>query len=293
MKTLTKRLILISVIAAVALSGCENAGTSAIDTASQQQNYSNSQQQQPVSSQQSTPQSHQNTMSSSQQSTSQDHQNTSSSSQQSSKNASSTQGQPSSSGSLSVTGSVSNESDSISDESWALILVNADSPLPDGYSVSLVELRNFQYVDERIYPDLQQMFDDMRADGMLPLIISSYRSPEEQQQIIDDKIEGYVEQGYSAKEAEQLAYFEAAKVGCSEHESGLAIDINAEDGDLWEIYNWLAQNAWQYGFILRYPDGKEQITGITYEPWHYRYVGKTAAKEIYDNNLTLEEYLGQ
>ncbi len=172
-----------------------------------------------------------------------------------------------------------------------LILVNYTHPLPEGYSIELVELANGERVDERIYPDLQQMFDDMREQGLSPAVNSAYRSKEEQQAIIDEKINDYIARGYSPGEAERLTYQEAAPVGCSEHESGLALDITAEQGDMWEVYGWLADNAWRYGFILRYPDGKEDVTGITYEPWHYRYVGKDAAKEIYDSGVTLEEYL--
>jgi len=83
--------------------------------------------------------------------------------------------------------------------------------------------------------------------------------------------------------------------GTCEHELGLAVDINAdkEQSSNEEVYNWLAENAWRYGFILRYPKGKEDITGIDYEPWHYRYVGKEVAKEIYEEGITLEEYVGK
>ena len=80
--------------------------------------------------------------------------------------------------------------------------------------------------------------------------------------------------------------------GTSEHELGLAVDINEAGGaDPWGLYNWLAAHAHEYGFILRYPQGKESITGIDYEPWHFRYVGKEAAAEIYSRQVTLEEYL--
>ena len=83
--------------------------------------------------------------------------------------------------------------------------------------------------------------------------------------------------------------------GTCEHALGLAVDINAdkEQSSNEEVYNWLAENAWRYGFILRYPKGKEDITGIDYEPWHYRYVGKEVAKEIYEEGITLEEYVGK
>ena len=83
--------------------------------------------------------------------------------------------------------------------------------------------------------------------------------------------------------------------GTCEHELGLAVDINAdkEQSSNEEVYNWLAENAWRYGFILRYPKGKEDITGIDYEPWHYRYVGKEVAKQFYEEGITLEEYVGK
>ena len=111
--------------------------------------------------------------------------------------------------------------------------------------------------------------------------------------MMSDKINEFRGQGYSKKEAEKLAKNWVALPGTSEHELGLALDINSESGEYeWDIYAWLADNAYRYGFILRYPEGKEQVTGIEYEPWHYRYVGRLAAEEIYGSSVTLEEYLG-
>ena len=109
---------------------------------------------------------------------------------------------------------------------------------------------------------------------------------------MEDKIEAYRQGGYSQREAEHEAEKWVAKPGTSEHELGLAVDINAEgqtDGN--RLYQWLAEHSWKYGFILRYPAEKEEITGIDYEPWHFRYVGKQAAKEMYEQDLCLEEYV--
>lgn len=175
---------------------------------------------------------------------------------------------------------------------WHLLLVNASHAIPDDYEVTLSELSNGVLVDERIYPDLQQMFDDMRADGLSPVVGEGYRTHQAQENMMADKVNMYIEQGYSKKDADKQARKWVAEPGTSEHELGLALDINAVDStDAWDVYTWLADNAYKYGFILRYPSGKEEITGIDYEPWHYRYVGKEAALNIYQQDVTLEEYL--
>ena len=176
-----------------------------------------------------------------------------------------------------------------------LALVNADNPVPRGWSSEFTQLSNGEKVDSRIYPDLQQMFDDMRAEGIYPFVRAGYRSHEEQERVLDDRIAAYQSEGYSKSRARSLALETVAEPGTSEHELGLAVDINAEEdrstGD--EVYDWLAENAYKYGFILRYPADKVDITGIDYEPWHYRYVGKDAAKEIYESKECLEEYLNK
>lgn len=178
------------------------------------------------------------------------------------------------------------------DESWKLLLVNADHPLPEGYSVILKELRYGHQVDERIYPELQQMFDDARAVGIHPLINESFRTGERQQEIMDKYIASYEAQGMSHEEAVAKARTIVALPGTSEHQLGLAVDIIAEfDPDSTATWQWLKENSWRYGFILRYPAGKEDITGIGYEPWHFRYVGVPAAQEITEQGLCLEEYV--
>ncbi len=180
------------------------------------------------------------------------------------------------------------------DESWKLLLVNADHPLPEDFTVNLKDLRNGHHVDERIYPELQQMFDDAREQGIYPLINESFRTSERQQEIMDKYIAGYEAEGMSHSEAEKAAREIVALPGTSEHQLGLALDIVAEyDADSTATWQWLLDNCRYYGFILRYPADKMEITGIAYEPWHFRYVGVEAAEEIMTRGITLEEYLAE
>lgn len=178
-------------------------------------------------------------------------------------------------------------------EEWNLIVVNRWNELPENYSVDLTELSNGQKIDSRIYPALQEMFDAARAEGIYPIVREGYRTAEEQQEILDDKIQAYINEGYSRRRAEKTAKEWVALPGTSEHQLGIAVDINADklkcSND--EVYAWLAENAYKYGFILRYPMGKQEITGTSYEPWHYRYVGEKVAEEIYEQGICLEEYL--
>ena len=181
---------------------------------------------------------------------------------------------------------------------WKLVLVNTWNEIPKAYEVALTELRNEQAVDERIYPDLQDMMDAMRAIGLEPLICSSYRTYEMQAELHADKVNDYLAQGYSIQIAQEEAKKWVASPGTSEHQLGLAVDIVDisyqlldENQEHTKVQQWLMRNSYKYGFVLRYPEGKSDITGIYYEPWHYRYVGKQAAKEIYEKGLCLEEYL--
>lgn len=133
-----------------------------------------------------------------------------------------------------------------------------------------------------------------------PLICSSYRTIQKQERLYKNKVNEYISQGYSQKQAEKEAGKWVAVPGTSEHHTGLAVDIVATDYQLLDEnqentpeQQWLMNNAYKYGFILRYPNGKSHITGIYYEPWHYRYVGKEVAKEIHEQGICLEEYLNQ
>ena len=192
------------------------------------------------------------------------------------------------------------ESGDFAEGDWSLILVNAWTPLPAGHSITLTQLKNGQAVDERCYPALQKMMDDCRAAGLEPLICSSYRSMEKQERLFQQQMEPYLAQGYSEADARAAAGNAVAIPGTSEHQLGLALDIVDTSHQLLDesqeqtaVQQWLLQNSWKYGFILRYPTDKSDVTGIMYEPWHYRYVGPTAAKEIHEQGVCLEEYLAQ
>ena len=178
---------------------------------------------------------------------------------------------------------------------WNQILVNREHLIPKDYKVELTELSNGEKVDSRIYPELQEMFNDARAAGLDMFVADGYRTETEQQDLLDDKIQDYKNEGHSGQEAKKLAKQWVSIPGTSEHQLGISVDINAETlvSSDEAVYAWLAENSYKYGFINRYPADKTEITGTIYEPWHYRYVGKQAAMEIYSQNLCLEEYVEQ
>lgn len=203
---------------------------------------------------------------------------------------------------IQTTEPVSNSESSTKEESaaipWNLVLVNPDTPLPENYEINVKQLDNGQAVDERCYDDLQNMMNDCRRAGLRPVICSSYRTQEKQQMLFDNQVEKWKNQGYSEDEAKIQAGKLVAVPGTSEHQLGLALDIVdisyqllEEEQENTPTQKWLLENSWKYGFILRYPKDKTDITKISYEPWHYRYVGKKAAKEIFDAKICLEEYL--
>ena len=183
-------------------------------------------------------------------------------------------------------------------DDWSLILVNSRNPLPQDYQVTLWALPNGLEVDERCYDDLTDMLGALYDMGLTPVVCSAHRSVELQQRLYDNMVDEFVSRGYARAEAETLAAKEVALPGTSEHHLGLAVDIVDWDYQLLDegqektaVQKWLLANSWRYGFILRYPTEKTAVTGIIYEPWHYRYVGKERAKQIYDSGLCLEEWL--
>lgn len=178
------------------------------------------------------------------------------------------------------------------DNGWNLILVNRDNYIPDDYEIELTELSNGEKVDSRIYPELQEMFDAARAEGLGLHVAEGYRTQEEQQRLLDEKIEAYENEGNSTSEAKELAEQWVAVPGTSEHQLGIAVDINADTASSRdEVYNWLAANGYKYGFIKRYSQDKSDITGVINEPWHYRYVGAENAQAIYEKKMCLEEFI--
>lgn len=177
------------------------------------------------------------------------------------------------------------------------ILVNYANPLPDDWEVELVELRNGEQIDRIAYEPLQKMMDNCRAAGYDPLICSSYRTNEKQTKLFNNKVQKYLDQGYTESEATLEAGKWVAVPGTSEHQTGLTVDIvSVENQNLDEsqLNNpcqlWLMEHCYDYGFILRYPLDKSEITKINFEPWHYRYVGIKAAREIKEKGICLEEY---
>lgn len=186
------------------------------------------------------------------------------------------------------------------EEDWKLILVNKQNPIPDNYDMELVSVNGSMKVDKRIAKPLAKMLDAAKKDGVSLMICSAYRSIERQTSLFETKIRRLMNGGMTYLEAYAEASYSVTVPGTSEHELGLALDIVTpsytslnEGYQDTEAGKWLRKNASDYGFILRYPKGKEYITGIIYEPWHFRYVGEQAAKEITQKGLSLEEYLKQ
>ena len=184
-------------------------------------------------------------------------------------------------------------------DDWHLLLVNKQNPVPEGYEAELVEYNNTgKMVDKRMVADLDRMLKAAGKDGISLSICSAYRSYERQTQLFNNKISSCLGSADNYLKAYSKAATTVAPPGTSEHQTGLALDIvtgsytslDAGFGDT-KAGKWLAQNGADYGFILRYPKGKEDITGIIYEPWHYRYVGCEYAKEISRLGITLEEYI--
>jgi D-alanyl-D-alanine carboxypeptidase len=171
-------------------------------------------------------------------------------------------------------------------EQWYLILVNNQNAMPDDFSIETAEVEDGYVIDARVNDALQEMLADCREAGYSPRLISTFRTRETQQYLYD----------HTANKAD------TAVPGHSEHECGLAADIIDVDSLGWAdpliaeqedmpAQKWLMEHCQDYGFILRYPADKEDITEIIYEPWHYRYVGKEHAAIIMEKGLCLEEYL--
>lgn len=178
-------------------------------------------------------------------------------------------------------------------------LVNPWRPLPEDHQTDLLPLYDGQFVEVVCYEALMRMLSDCEAAGFDPYVCSAYRTQATQEYLYNKKVKYYLDLDYEQEEAEALAATVVAKPGTSEHQLGLAVDIIDDDypyltdeqADT-ETQKWLMEHSWEYGFILRYPQNSTDITGIIWEPWHYRYVGTEIAAEIYALGITLEEYLG-
>lgn len=181
---------------------------------------------------------------------------------------------------------------------WYLVLVNYANPMEDGYVPSLTDLKPGYSVDSRIAEAANQMLKDAEAEGLQIVMCSAYRSVERQKNLFGDKVEENINKGMSYWDAFEDARMSVAEPGTSEHALGLALDLISyhydeldEGQEDTKEAKWLAENCHKYGFILRYPPEKTEITRIIYEPWHYRYVGVEDATKIMELGITLEEYL--
>lgn len=178
-----------------------------------------------------------------------------------------------------------------------LILVNKENICPeDGLSLRKICNGRIEAADI-LYSDLCQMLTDAEKEGYNYWIASGYRSAKKQQKLVDEDVRIGMNQGLSYEDALKKTYEETMPAGYSEHQTGLALDILASSNLNMDISQentaenkWMKEHCYEYGFILRYPKDKENITKISYEPWHFRYVGKEAAEYIRKNNLTLEEF---
>ena len=193
-----------------------------------------------------------------------------------------------------------------SDNKSAMFLVNKKNPLPADYDSRIETKVVFEswreyFLDVRAAGYLEKMLKAAENDGIDLYVVSAYRTIEYQQQNFDNSVQDRVDRGMSYDDAYADTLAEVALPGESEHNAGLALDIMVEeyqnmDDDGFEdteAFAWLDKHAAEYGFILRYPKGKQEITGIIYEPWHYRFVGVYYANEIKKSGLCLEEYYEQ
>ncbi len=179
-----------------------------------------------------------------------------------------------------------------------LTLVNPWNTVPEDWTVELVPIGNGHKVDKTCYDDLMAMMDACRAEGLSPQVRSSYRTQKTQEQLYDNKVRQWKSYGLEEEAARKKAATIVAIPGTSEHQLGWAVDIVDESYRTLDekqadtpAQQWLMAHSWEYGFILRYPTDKSEVTGIIYEPWHYRYVGRDNAKKIFASGLCLEEYL--
>lgn len=195
-------------------------------------------------------------------------------------------------------GKEDNGESSFDKDAWNLILVNKTHPIPDDYDVPLATISGSMKCDERVKDVLMEMLSDASKQGVSLIVCSPYRDYKLQETLFNRKINLYMSKGYSYVNAYKITSQKVTVPGASEHQIGLAFDIvtaghttlDYEFGDTL-AGKWLKENSKNYGFILRYPRGKEYITGIEFEPWHFRYVGTEAATYIMENEITLEEFI--
>ncbi len=177
---------------------------------------------------------------------------------------------------------------------WSLLLVNTDNKMPDDYNIQVESIDQHRSFDTRAAQYLTQMMEKIRYAGISDIWIqSAYRTPKDQQTLFENQVQAYIYQGYSEETARKLTEKTINKPWHSEHNLGLAVDFNYVNREFenTDAFQWLQENAQDYGFVLRYPENKEDITKVSYEPWHWRYVGIEHAKAMKSQDLCLEEYI--
>ena len=183
----------------------------------------------------------------------------------------------------------------IDEEKWYLTLVNSSYRIPDDYEPDLVYVcGSGERLDRKVAEHYEEMYNAAQKEGINLAPCSGYRSYELQERNYNNKVSFYESQGYSNKDAKVKAATIIMPPGSSEHNLGYAMDIVCVDEWFEDTaeFKWLTENAADYGFIMRYPKDKQDITKVIYEPWHWRYVGVELAKELKDSGLVLEEYMG-
>jgi len=170
-----------------------------------------------------------------------------------------------------------------------LVLINRDNKLAE-LNPQLVDVEEIK-VDSRIAEQTKQFLAAARAVAPEESLISGYRSVEEQTELYNERVAQLEATGLSHEEAEAQAQAQVQVPGASEHQTGLAIDMSAPNGQSEEVAQQIIALAPQYGFVLRYPEGKNAITGVDYENWHFRYVGVENAQYMVKHQLVLEEYI--
>lgn len=182
-------------------------------------------------------------------------------------------------------------------EDWRLMLVNKQHPIPEDYEFPLGTIKGSLKCDERVLEDLMALMQAAKDDGIDINIASPYRDYNTQKYLFEKKMDKYLARGLSYMDAYRVASTIVTAPNASEHQIGLAFDFNSKTYTSLnsgfaktETGKWLKEHCAEFGFILRYPEGKEYITGIIYEPWHFRYVGKEAAQFITEQEITLEEF---
>ena len=182
--------------------------------------------------------------------------------------------------------------------SWNLILINPENKLPEDFTVRLASVTGGYQLDERIANIAKTMVLAAKTDGVSLQICSAFRTIEKQTILYNNKVKKYQNQGMSLTDAKVKAATIVAVPGTSEHNSGLALDIITESYQTLDAgfantraFRWLETNASEFGFIMRYPKDKQDITKIIYEPWHYRYIGIENAIILKNSGLSLEEFL--